>query len=310
MSKINEEGLPRSEPWFLPFNKDAKVLCVYIALFFLISVAQFVASLPPFANSLALRADCVSMAVDTLTYCGNLLAVVINGTEHQKRTAELVVSGVSLLLLVVLTAAFTAEAVDTIRAASEESGGGDVDVRYVLAFSILGLVFDGSGIVAFFCCPEDPDDGSDRKLLSADANAQEHNAARQAVPAELGTGSGDDDSLYGDGEGNAGSERAQESQAICGVSINMLSANAHLISDTLRSFTTLVEAIVIETTDANSTLADGVSALVICVLIMIGGVFSLIVWVKEAKAEWMSRRESSASNSTDSSSTGALVSQA
>mmetsp|Transcript_23866 Transcript_23866/g.75149 ORF Transcript_23866/g.75149 Transcript_23866/m.75149 type:complete len:91 (+) Transcript_23866:996-1268(+) len=90
----------------------------------------------------------------------------------------------------------------------------------------------------------------------------------------------------------------------------MLSANAHLISDTLRSFTTLVEAIVIETTDANSTLADGVSALVICVLIMIGGVFSLIVWVKEAKAEWMSRRESSASNSTDSSSTGALVSQA
>jgi len=63
MSKINEEGLPRSEPWFLPFNKDAKVLCVYIALFFLISVAQFVASLPPFANSLALRADCVSMAV-------------------------------------------------------------------------------------------------------------------------------------------------------------------------------------------------------------------------------------------------------
>ena len=53
---------------------NAKSLILMSALFFAITLAQYVASLPQFANSLALRADCLSMFVDGFSYLGNLAA--------------------------------------------------------------------------------------------------------------------------------------------------------------------------------------------------------------------------------------------
>jgi len=172
MSRIRKLiGAEDGDPIFLPLTREARVYIVYICLFATISTAQYIVSLPPFANSLALRADVISMLVDTISYTFNLIAVIVNFSPRRKRTAELTVSGLSLALLLGLTAAFAAEAVEDIEAAEDDEGDGDVGVEFVLAFAILGLIFDGSGIAAFYFCPEDEDDGSDKPMLKSDAMA-------------------------------------------------------------------------------------------------------------------------------------------
>ena len=252
-------GLDRCKTCFgRELTRNARVLIVYIVLFATITSAQFVVSLPQFANSLALRADCLSMLVDTITYTGNLVAEMINGTERTKRAAELITSGFSLLVLVILTGILVAEASETIQDPEDE---GDVGVYYVLAFALLGLLFDGSGLAAFAFCPEDGDGGGDG-----------------------GSEGGRLHTLEGPEKEAEGSRTI-----ICGMNINMLSAMAHLLSDLFRSTTTLIEAILIISTNVNGALVDGWSAMVICILIFLGAAASFYVWGKEVYQEYRER---------------------
>lgn len=92
---------------------NAFTLIVTATLFMGITGAQYVASLPRFANSLALRADCLSMFVDSCSYLGNL-AAECNSDEGSKKSIELIVAGLSLSLLFGFTVAFFFEAVQRV----------------------------------------------------------------------------------------------------------------------------------------------------------------------------------------------------
>ena len=62
--------------------------------------------------------------------------------------------------------------------------------------------------------------------------------------------------------------------------VNMLSALGHVISDLMRSTTTLVEGIVlIYHPDIDGGMIDGWSALIVCSLISIGALFAVVSWV-------------------------------
>lgn len=66
------------------------------------------------------------------------------------------------------------------------------------------------------------------------------------------------------------------------INVNMLSALMHVGSDFLRSLTTLVEGLVIMyAAHVNSVRADGVSALVVCTIILLGTVAAFFVWLRE-----------------------------
>merc|ERR1711871_634009 len=62
--------------------------------------------------------------------------------------------------------------------------------------------------------------------------------------------------------------------------VNMMSALLHVLSDLMRSTTTLVESIIILQFGINGARADGWSALIVCSLIAVGALGGLLEWVK------------------------------
>lgn len=70
----------------------------------------------------------------------------------------------------------------------------------------------------------------------------------------------------------------------CGINVNMCAALLHVMSDLLRSSTTLIESIVILLVpDISSSKADGFSALIVCSIIALGTIGALFTW---ARAMW------------------------
>ncbi|GAB5359553.1 hypothetical protein AAMO2058_000553700 [Amorphochlora amoebiformis] len=71
--------------------------------------------------------------------------------------------------------------------------------------------------------------------------------------------------------------------------LNMCSALSHIISDTMRSFTTLVESIVILNSDTNGHRADSVASIVVSALIITGILISLAEWLRDIRKLYASR---------------------
>lgn len=71
---------------------------------------------------------------------------------------------------------------------------------------------------------------------------------------------------------------------MCGINVNMCAALMHVISDLMRSTTTLIESIVILSVPSiPSDKADGYSTLVVCMLIAAGTLYAVYHWVKEVR---------------------------
>ena len=88
--------------------KNIKSLLMMFCLFSTITSAQYVAGLA--ANSLSLRADCASMAVDALSYLGNMVTECRALRGAVSRRLELTTSALSLLLLAGFTLYFMSKA--------------------------------------------------------------------------------------------------------------------------------------------------------------------------------------------------------
>ena len=117
------------------------------------------------ANSLALQADCVSMAVDALSYLGNMFAECQTSAIKRARL-ELTMSAISLALLAYFTGFFFLEAAHSAgllhdEAATEEE---EVDPYIVLAFAALGILFDVLSLLSY-------------KVWHADAGTAERGAS-------------------------------------------------------------------------------------------------------------------------------------
>ena len=127
---------------------NTKSLLVMFFLFTTITAAQWVAGL--MAHSLSLQADCASMAVDALSYLGNMIAECRTDQRSRARL-ELGMSALSLLLLAWFTLLFMAKAVNSV-AIAESAEGDDaeaVDPDIVLGFAMLGILFDVVSLVGF-----------------------------------------------------------------------------------------------------------------------------------------------------------------
>ena len=104
---------------------NTKSLLVMFFLFTTITAAQWVAGL--MAHSLSLQADCASMAVDALSYLGNMVAECRTDQRSRARL-ELGMSAFSLLLLAWFTLLFMAKAVNSVAIA--ESAEHQVEVYF------------------------------------------------------------------------------------------------------------------------------------------------------------------------------------
>ena len=126
---------------------NAISLLTAFVLFSTITGVQYYAAI--YANSDALKADCVSMGVDSLSFLGNLFAECLPPSSVLgKRRIELIISGISHLLLLGFTISFI---VDGWADAHSNCSDGDdgVKAQVVLGFAIGGLVFDGITLLSY-----------------------------------------------------------------------------------------------------------------------------------------------------------------
>lgn len=236
-------------------SQDERTLIVTIILFSIIVLSQFVGAYV--SRSRALLIDAGSMLIDVATYFINLWGLC--APTRSKRTAdihEVLVSGASLLALWAITLVGVGQAVETLRESGfselnepESRGDGEgVDGRIVLFFACLGILFDILALGQFV--------GSWRE-------AQRARAAIEATPVQ---------------------ERlslASCCACVCGAALelNMSSALTHVLADTLRSLTTLVESLLILSCGLNSEAIDGLAALCVAMAIIATSLGTTRRWV-------------------------------
>jgi len=138
-------GIPRRRRRRLTNN--AKMLLLACCLFSVITASQYVAAMV--AHSLALAADCASMLADALSFLGNLLAEC--APARHKVFLELLMSGVSLLLLGGFTLFFVLQAIDNMDNDGSAGEKAEVNAHIVIFFALLGIVFDVTSLAAFKC---------------------------------------------------------------------------------------------------------------------------------------------------------------
>ena len=128
---------------------NSKSLLVMFTLFSVITAAQYYAAI--LAHSVALKADCASMAVDALSYLGNMVAECTLD-KSCRAILELIMSATSLVLLAYFTGVFFVEAaasVGLLHSSDSQGGEEDVDATIVFAFAALGILFDVLSLTSY-----------------------------------------------------------------------------------------------------------------------------------------------------------------
>mmetsp|Transcript_42054 Transcript_42054/g.82720 ORF Transcript_42054/g.82720 Transcript_42054/m.82720 type:complete len:333 (-) Transcript_42054:383-1381(-) len=278
-TKTNEKKLIRCLCCNITGN--AVSLLTAFFLFSTITVLQYFAAI--IANSNALKADCISMGVDALSFLGNLVAECMDeDTEgvFRRRRAELIMSGVSHMLLLGFTISFILEAWEDAQATDDE--GDAVNGYIVLGFAIGGLVFDVTALASYhyFGTNKNSPEAGEGYIEGESTYAAEayNDTVKQSVTA---------DGVQVVDNGSAVVKVSDGADELtCGINTNMCAALLHVGSDLLRSTTTLIEGIIIIVVsnrggDISSTQADGVSTLAVCSIIVIGATAALITWMRE-----------------------------
>jgi len=220
-------------------SKTAMKFIVPMVLFATITAAQVAGAL--IGHSLALLADCVSMFLDTLTYAGNLWAELHKAQSARARVRNhLIASGVSFMVLFGISLNFLVEAIDVIMTNGDDDGedGGD----NVDPAIVCGFAVAGIVIDLVSILP----------FLLPDKSHENH--------------TGDDHKPEDLHHHHHASK------------MNVLSAMTHIFSDLVRSTTTLIESILIYTTEIDSRVLDGYAAVIVTSVILLGLLGALFSW--------------------------------
>jgi len=128
------------------WSGNMRVLFVTAVLFLTITLAQLLAA--HIASSKALFADCVSMGIDSLTYFLNIFVEAVKGRRIH-RIAQLVAPAISIGLLTFLTILVMQDSISTLPSEDGDGAADELNPWIVLAFALLGLVFDIASMLVF-----------------------------------------------------------------------------------------------------------------------------------------------------------------
>jgi len=237
----------------IPLTNNVKALFVMVVMFSSISLGQYFAANA--ANSQSLKVDVISMAVDALSYIGNIIG---EGSDvpAQRIVLQLVFSMVSLVLLLYFNTTALMESIEIIKTSKELEGEGDgddaegVEGKLVLSFAGLGLVFDFICLWAYYY------------YAKIDARIEYDEMVRLAEK-----------------EGTS----AEDARAtIKKPEINMLSALLHVSADLMRSTTTFIEGILLlagSLSSAGQEYVDAICGVIIGATLYIGAAYALYEWI-------------------------------
>jgi len=278
---------------FHPHNST--VLNFTLCLTLSITLAQIIAAL--YSNSLALMADAVSMGVDAFTYMINRYAESQRGTEGGV-LIEFVAAATSVVALFCITTVTIMQATKRIVAIKSDNDStaslGGVDMRYVLAFGILGIVFDSLSLTCFYFNDRGHEAAKkaaatrcydvDIDLIESQLDTMQKISSSDRIG--LGHSSSSEELVKTPPlTRQLSSERADEGR------LNMRSALTHSVGDLLRSSATIVSAVVSLVGNVDPAFADAVCAIVFSILIGFGGIHvAKDLWQKRTKLGTYQRR--------------------
>lgn len=247
---------------------NSKVLLVAMFFFSAITIAQAFAAIA--AHSRSLLVDCVSMGIDAASYGFNVISEAWPNPDKRKAERnQLVTAGISFALLIGFTLSFMLEALDTVMQDDDtddsccDAGGSD-DVCLVENSSCGNYTADEDQctqnscvwkgvnpyIVLFFALF-----GLLFDLISLLAFRKWGQSFSVLVGGE-------------------------DTEAL-----NMSSALMHVLSDCLRSATTLIESLLILAgTDIPSYVLDGYATLIVTASILGGALRAVYKWVRQLEA--------------------------
>jgi len=239
----------------IPLTNNVKALFIMMVLFAVISLAQYFAAIA--ANSQSLKADVVSMAVDALSYLGNILGES-SDIPAQRVVLQLVFSAVSIVLLLYFNTQILKESIEIMedhKAGGDEDGEEDAGVEgsIVIAFAFLGLLFDAICLYAYY------------HYAKLDAE-EEFKLMKEAAVA------------------NGVGEELGEDAKIKKPQVNMLTALLHVSADLLRSTCTFIEGIVLLAgglTASGQEFVDAICGIIIGASLYAASAYALYEWVVE-----------------------------
>ena len=186
-------------------------------------------------------------------------------------------SGMSHLLLLGFTIVFILEGLQDSQSDCKDDEDDDVNGWIVLGFAIGGLVFDAISLLSY-------------KFFGTTSGGSSSSTDPDAEVAWTDAGnlhSGDNDTsgtLVPSSGGEVDSAELEKHDALtCGINTNMCAALLHVLSDLMRSTTTLVEGIILLVyTNLCGQKVDGISTLCVCSIIVIGATGATVTWLREA----------------------------
>jgi len=237
----------------IPITNNVKALFVMMVMFAAISLGQYFAAIA--ANSQSLKADVVSMAVDALSYFGNILGES-SDIPAQRVVLQLFFSMVSLVLLNYFNASILIESINIMKTSNnlDAEGEGDdaqgVVGTIVIIFAGLGLVFDVICLYAYwYYAKQDAIIEFNEMIKIAEAEGKSVEEAKASITKP---------------------------------EINMLTALLHVSADLMRSTCTFIEGILLlagNLSNAKSEYVDAICGIFIGATIIAGSVYALYEWI-------------------------------
>eukprot|EP01065_Artemidia_motanka_P024345 TRINITY_DN289_c0_g1_i8.p1 TRINITY_DN289_c0_g1~~TRINITY_DN289_c0_g1_i8.p1 ORF type:complete len:301 (+),score=140.96 TRINITY_DN289_c0_g1_i8:70-972(+) len=166
------------------WSRNARTFMLSFVLFTTITCAQTAGAL--IANSMALLADCASMALDAFTYAVNISAECRPEPDARKKQRnQLLASGFSFFALFGITVYFLQDAVSTV--ISGDFSDDDVNAYIVFAFAVAGLTFDLLCLAPYFLygCPCFKGKAAEDDDVDADSEQMNLCSALMHVSADL-----------------------------------------------------------------------------------------------------------------------------
>jgi len=257
-------------------SHDIRALWATFLFNSIFTVAQLFGSI--LSGSQALFSDTSTMFVDSATYLINILAEYLRIGGAKRRTSAAVdisAAGISFVALVAVAILNILESVKGI-----EEGGGDTSDspnQYIMfGFTAGNLVIDIGMLGSILLRKR----GGWQGLLTRKARASR--ARVSSASAELVASS------------TAGAEQEQEAAITSTADLNVFSALAHVIADTMRTVTEMACSILIWVYDNDKSFdgdkADNITALVVCAIIFAIALYVLYETVVQIKEEIRKRR--------------------
>ena len=254
-------------------SSNQRILQVATLCFSLFVLAELLGS--ALSHSLSLLGDAAAMSVDVFAYAANMYA------EHSKertgwvdeRTHLLtgvVIPSLSVLLLLAVTAYVTVNAV-LVLSRHSASTDAEVDVAFLYGFAAANLLVD---LFCFFVFYR----GGSEVFLERGGNIAE---AEDAAAEDFDAWLDDSDDLSGGSPSGIGRREASWVQSVLGRgrgaepnpprqqrNLNMVSAGAHVLGDSLRTLFMFLAAAVSSSTGVKGAVCDAWGAVAVSVVVL------------------------------------------